>query len=76
MRCNRCRDGWRPATASRRSGAATRSQNLPEGKEWADYASHSHNGYLDTALGMGVPGLVLLIVAVVIMPLRDFPGRR
>ncbi|MBR0696885.1 O-antigen ligase [Bradyrhizobium lablabi] len=47
-------------------------QNLPEGKEWAAYASHSHNGYLDTALGMGLPGLVLLIAALVIAPLRDF----
>ena len=47
-------------------------QNLPEGKEWAAYASHSHNGYLDTALGMGLPGLALLIAALVITPLRDF----
>ncbi len=47
-------------------------RSLPEGKEWAEYASHSHNGYLDTALGMGLPGLVLLIVAVVITPLRNF----
>jgi O-antigen ligase len=47
-------------------------QNLPEGKEWAAYASHSHNGYLDTALGMGLPGLVLLIAAIVITPLNDF----
>jgi O-antigen ligase len=47
-------------------------QNLPEGKEWAGYASHSHNGYLDTALGMGLPGLALLIVAIVIEPLRNF----
>ncbi|MGY3530250.1 O-antigen ligase [Bradyrhizobium sp. USDA 4452] len=47
-------------------------QNLQEGKEWAGYASHSHNGYLDTALGTGLPGLVLLIAAVVVKPLRDF----
>lgn len=47
-------------------------RSLPEGKEWAEYASHSHNGYLDTALGMGLPGLLLLIVAVVITPLRNF----
>jgi O-antigen ligase len=47
-------------------------QSLPEGKEWAAFASHSHNGYLDTALGMGLPGLALLIVALVIKPLRDF----
>jgi O-antigen ligase len=47
-------------------------QNLPEGKEWAAYASHSHNGYLDTALTMGLPGLILLILALVIEPLRNF----
>ena len=47
-------------------------QNLPEGKEWAAFASHSHNGYLDTALGMGLPGLALLIVVLVIAPLRNF----
>lgn len=47
-------------------------QELPEGKEWAALASHSHNGYLDTALGMGLPGLVLLVVVLVIVPLRNF----
>jgi O-antigen ligase len=47
-------------------------QNLPEGKEWAGYASHSHNGYLDATLGMGLPGLALVIAALVITPLRDF----
>jgi O-antigen ligase len=47
-------------------------QNLPEGKEWAGYASHSHNGYLDTTLGMGLPGLALLILIIVIAPLRNF----
>jgi O-antigen ligase len=47
-------------------------QGLPEGKEWAAFASHSHNGYLDTALGTGLPGLALLIGAIVIKPLRDF----
>lgn len=47
-------------------------QDLPEGKEWAAFSSHSHNGYLDTALGMGLPGLILLIVVLVIVPLRNF----
>ena len=42
---------------------STAIQNLPEGKEWAGFASHSHNGYLDSALGMGLPGLALLFVA-------------
>jgi O-antigen ligase len=47
-------------------------QGLPEGKEWAAFASHSHNGYLDAALGMGLPGLALLIAVLVIEPLRNF----
>jgi O-antigen ligase len=40
--------------------------------EWAATAAHSHNGYLDTALAMGLPGLALLVVVLVIAPLRDF----
>lgn len=47
-------------------------RSLPQGKEWAETAAHSHNGYLDTALGIGLPGLFLLILALVIMPLRNF----
>jgi O-antigen ligase len=47
-------------------------QGLPEGKEWAAFASHSHNGYLDAALGMGLPGLALLLVVLAIEPLRNF----
>lgn len=47
-------------------------KDLPEGMEWAETASHSHNGYLDTALAMGVPGLVLLIAVLAIAPLRNF----
>lgn len=47
-------------------------RNLPQGMEWAEFASHSHNGYLDTALTMGLPGLALLILVLVIAPLRNF----
>jgi O-antigen ligase len=47
-------------------------RNVPQGLEWAEYASHSHNGYLDTALSMGLPGLALLIVALVFVPLRNY----
>ena len=47
-------------------------QNLPEGMEWAAFAAHSHNGYLDTTLAMGLPGLALLIAVLVIGPLRNF----
>jgi len=47
-------------------------QNLPQGMEWAATAAHSHNGYLDTTLAMGLPGLVLLVAVLVIAPLRNF----
>jgi O-antigen ligase len=47
-------------------------RDLPEGKEWAEFASHSHNGYLDSALAMGLPGLILLIAVLVIGPLKNF----
>jgi O-antigen ligase len=47
-------------------------RNVPQGLEWAEYASHSHNGYLDTALSMGLPGLAFLIAVLVIVPLRNF----
>jgi O-antigen ligase len=47
-------------------------QNLPQGMEWAATAAHSHNGFLDTTLAMGLPGLALLIVVFVFTPLRNF----
>jgi O-antigen ligase len=47
-------------------------RDLPEGKEWAAFASHSHNGYLDSTLAMGLPGLALVIAVLVIAPLRNF----
>src|SRR6201999_4072229 len=47
-------------------------RDLPQGMEWTEYASHSHNGYLDTALSIGLPGMLLLIAVFVIAPLRDF----
>jgi O-antigen ligase len=47
-------------------------QNLPQGMEWAATAAHSHNGYLDVTLAMGLPGLALLILVIVVLPLRDF----
>jgi O-antigen ligase len=47
-------------------------QNLPQGMEWAATAAHSHNGFLDTTLAMGLPGLALLIAVFVIAPLWNF----
>jgi O-antigen ligase len=40
--------------------------------EWAASASHSHNGYLDSALTMGYPGLALVMIVFVFAPLRNF----
>ena len=51
-------------------------RDLPQGMEWTEYASHSHNGYLDTALSMGLPGTLLLIAVFVIAPLARLPPRR
>lgn len=39
---------------------------------WVVIASHSHNGYLDSALGLGIPGLLLLMAILVIAPLRNY----
>lgn len=40
--------------------------------EWATTAAHSHNGYLDTALTIGYPGLALMAAIFVFAPLRNF----
>jgi O-antigen ligase len=40
--------------------------------DWVVIASHSHNGYLDTALTLGIPGLVLLIAVLVVVPLKNY----
>jgi len=39
---------------------------------WAGVAAHSHNGYLDTAVNLGLVGLVLTGLVLVIAPLRDY----
>jgi O-antigen ligase len=33
---------------------------------------HAHNGYLDIALNMGVPALVVAIIVFAVLPLRDY----
>jgi O-antigen ligase len=52
-------------------GVGANRVTLP-GMEWAATVAHSHNGYLDTALILGLPGLLLLIAVLVVGPLRDF----
>jgi O-antigen ligase len=44
-----------------------------EGKtKWLAAVATSHNSYIDLALTIGIPGLLLVIVAFLIVPLRDF----
>jgi O-antigen ligase len=43
-----------------------------QGAEWATSAAHSHNSYLDLAVTIGLPGLVLVIFVFVLAPLGNF----
>jgi O-antigen ligase len=43
-----------------------------KGSEWAVTAAHSHNSYLDLAITIGLPGLLLIILIFVLAPLRNF----
>lgn len=38
---------------------------------WAAVAYNGHNGYIDTMIDMGVPGLILTVIWLVILPIRD-----
>lgn len=39
---------------------------------WANTAGHAHNGYLDLTLTIGIPGTILVILWLVVLPLMDF----
>lgn len=41
------------------------------GAGWAVAAFNGHNAYLDTALTTGIPGLILTVTFLVLLPLRD-----
>lgn len=43
-----------------------------KGSEWAVTAAHSHNSYLDLAITIGLPGLLLVVLIFVVAPLRNF----
>ena len=43
-----------------------------QGAEWATTAAHSHNSYLDLAVTIGLPGLLLVILVFVFAPLGNF----
>lgn len=42
------------------------------GQTWANTASHAHNGYLDLALTIGIPGAALVTLWLVVLPLIDY----
>ena len=42
------------------------------GVTWANTASHAHNGYLDLALTIGIPGSALVTLWLIVLPLVDF----
>lgn len=43
-----------------------------QGAEWAVEASHGHNSYLELALNIGLPGMVLAILIFTLAPLNNF----
>ena len=43
-----------------------------QGAEWATSAAHSHNSYLDLAVTVGLPGLLLVMLVFAFEPLRNF----
>jgi O-antigen ligase len=42
-----------------------------DANSWAGQAAHAHNGYLDSVLSMGLPGLMLVLWAFVVQPFFD-----
>jgi O-antigen ligase len=47
-----------------------------EANTWASEADQAHNGYLDVALVLGIPGLLLTLWAFAVEPLRDLTAAR
>jgi O-antigen ligase len=39
---------------------------------WSNTAGHAHNGYLDLALTVGIPGSILVTLWLVVLPLIDY----
>ena len=42
------------------------------GATWANTASDAHNGYLDLALTIGIPGSALVTLWLIVLPLFDY----
>lgn len=48
---------------------------MGEKTTWVNTATDAHNAYLNVALGIGIPGLALVIAWIVILPILDFYRR-
>jgi O-antigen ligase len=48
---------------------------LGENTTWANAATDAHNAYLNLALTIGLPGLLLTILWIVVLPIADFYRR-
>ena len=48
---------------------------LGDNSSWVNAASDAHNAYLNLALTIGIPGLALVIVWIIVMPIVDFCHR-
>ena len=44
--------------------------------QWGGNAAHAHNGYIDAALNMGFPGMLLTVVVFVFWPIRNYLAAR
>jgi O-antigen ligase len=45
---------------------------LAANQDWANNAAYAHNAFLDLVLTMGIPGLILVTLWLVVLPLIDF----
>jgi O-antigen ligase len=46
--------------------------SLEDKAKWLAQVATSHNSYVDVALTIGIPGLILTLLAFLVQPLRDF----
>lgn len=61
---------WRTEATAHRDRIAVEPQ---EQDGWAaELGTDAHNGYLETALSIGIPGLVIVLIWVMIVPLADY----
>jgi O-antigen ligase len=66
---------WRPITGYGFSafwGTENVVYGMSQASNWASNATDAHNAYLNLALTVGLPGLVLVLAWIVLLPIIDF----